>query len=70
MLIAYSHRTLVGLQYPPHSVALACIYLAALLTSFEATLIPVPEGYADSRAIVGKLSTVGAWEASYKVKVT
>ncbi|KAH9924278.1 cyclin-like protein [Epithele typhae] len=30
-----SFRTLINLSYPPHTVALGCIYLASLLDSFE-----------------------------------
>jgi CTD kinase subunit beta len=33
-----SHRTLATLQYPPHVIALGCLYLTGLLWSFERPL--------------------------------
>ncbi|KAG8907715.1 hypothetical protein FRB99_002511 [Tulasnella sp. 403] len=66
-----SHRTLVPLMYPPHTIALACVYLAALLTSFESPAIPMPEGYRFRTAheICTMLGEHGPWEEKYHAHV-
>ncbi|KAG8926786.1 hypothetical protein FRC02_008681 [Tulasnella sp. 418] len=66
-----SHRTLVSIQYPPHTIALACIYLAALLTSFEASSSPAQPTSPSSetgmtpQSISSSLSDHGPWEEKY-----
>ncbi|TRM64209.1 cyclin-like protein [Schizophyllum amplum] len=64
-----SHRTLIPLQYPPHTVALGSIYVAALLSSFEQ---PHEEEHPDttsSHDIAQMLHEHGAWEASFQCQV-
>ncbi|CCA67665.1 hypothetical protein PIIN_01493 [Serendipita indica DSM 11827] len=68
-LCADSHRTVVTLEYPPHSVALACIYLAGLLATFEAPQLASAEESTKARALVNLLSEPGDWEDKYLVKV-
>lgn len=68
--IRCSNRTLAPLQYPPHTIALACIYLAALLASFEQP--PQMEGVSENRTneeIVRLLGEHGEWEQRYKACV-
>src|SRR5207247_1850873 len=57
-----SYRTLSPLQYPPHVVALACLYLAALLSTFE---MPQSDEHQSSRDIAAKLGQKGDWEDQY-----
>ncbi|KAH7098862.1 cyclin-like protein [Auriculariales sp. MPI-PUGE-AT-0066] len=59
-----SNRTLAPLMYPPHTIALASIRMAALLSS-SASSSPSPEPA--SGTIASLLSTSGPWEAEYKV---
>ncbi|KAF7314439.1 Cyclin N-terminal domain-containing protein [Mycena kentingensis (nom. inval.)] len=61
------HRTLVPLQFPPHIVALAGIYTAALLTSFEQ---PHPGEGEDKCAheIAEMLGQKGSWEDEYQAE--
>lgn len=65
-----SNRTVAPLQYPPHVIALASIYLAALLSSFEQ---PPPDGSTSdectSHEITALLKRHGRWEKSYKACV-
>ncbi|KAF8517338.1 hypothetical protein JB92DRAFT_3095429 [Gautieria morchelliformis] len=66
-----SNRTLSLLLYPPHSVALACIYLAALLLSFENTSVP-ENAYAGSRTsgeIADFLGNQGTWEEQFQSRL-
>nr|GAT60276.1 predicted protein [Mycena chlorophos] len=59
------HRTLVPLQFPPHIVALAGLYSAALLSSFEQ-----PDGGdKTAHAIAEKLGQNGEWEEKYQAQV-
>jgi CTD kinase subunit beta len=62
----YSQRTLVALQYPPHVVALACIYLAALLSTFEQTETHAPH---NNHEIVATLRDHGPWEVKFQAQV-
>lgn len=64
-----SHRTIIGLEYPPHSVALACIYLAGLLASFEVATASLSDELVQIKSVVEKLSEPGDWEARYLVKL-
>ncbi|KAJ7069834.1 cyclin-like protein [Mycena amicta] len=59
------HRTLVPLQFPPHIVALAGLYSAALLSSFEQ-----PDGGdKTAHAIAETLGKNGNWEEKYQAQV-
>ncbi|KAJ7708526.1 cyclin-like protein [Mycena metata] len=67
------HRTLVPIQYPPHIVALANLYVAALLSSFEQ---PEPSRHQDDAAgaqtphqIAAQLGRNGWWEQKYQAQV-
>jgi hypothetical protein len=70
-----AHRTLVPLEYPPHVIALASVYVAALLASFEQplpgqhTMASVAAGsQGDSRSaheIASLLSQGGVWEDEF-----
>jgi CTD kinase subunit beta len=64
-----SQRTLVALQYPPHVVAIACIYLAALLSTFEQNETHPPLEYHSSHEIVGMLGEHGPWEKKFQAQV-
>ncbi|TCD62990.1 hypothetical protein EIP91_006149 [Steccherinum ochraceum] len=64
-----SFRTQINLQYPPHAVALACLYLAALLTSFEQGPAPVPSGFRTSHEIADTLGRAGNWERKFRCYV-
>ncbi|PVF94646.1 cyclin-like protein [Serendipita vermifera] len=68
-LCADSHRTVVGLEYPPHAVGLACIYLACLLATFELNMVPASEETTRFQAVIDILSKPGEWEAKYLIKV-
>jgi CTD kinase subunit beta len=57
-----SHRTLVPIQYPPHVVALASLYVAALLSSFE-------QPNNSSHQIAAILSKRGQWEHKFQAQV-
>ena len=60
---------MAGLQFPPHTVALASIYLAGLLATFE-VVVPAPsDEMAKAKAIVDLLSAQGDWEDRYLVKL-
>ncbi|CUA68775.1 hypothetical protein RSOLAG22IIIB_03635 [Rhizoctonia solani] len=73
-----SNRTLVPLQYPPHTIALGCIYLAALLMSTDPNGPATSPTY-DSREhsfrgddpsmIVAKLTHPGEWETKFYSRV-
>jgi CTD kinase subunit beta len=57
------------LEYPPHSVALASIYLSGLLASFEVVAPALSDEMVKTKAIVDLLSARGDWEDKYLVKV-
>lgn len=59
----FSHRTLLPIQYPPHVVALASLYVAALLSSFER-----PENNSGHQ-IAAILSKRGQWEQKFQAQV-
>jgi len=65
-----SHRTLVNLSFPPHVVALACLYLAALLSTMEdGTSFPEQPGYHSSRQVAATLGRRGPWEVDYRCQI-
>ncbi|KAH9037156.1 cyclin-like protein [Lactarius hengduanensis] len=64
-----SQRTLVALQYPPHVVAIACLYLAALLSTFEQSETQVPPGCRSNHEIVTILGDHGPWEKKFQAQV-
>lgn len=63
-----SFRTQVNLMFPPHVVALACIYLAALLISFEQDTLEIAvEGNCrNAQEITMLFCARGEWERHYK----
>ena len=67
--LPHSQRTLVALQYPPHVVAIACLYLAALLSTFEQGETQVPPGCCSNREIVTILGDHGPWEKTFQAQV-
>lgn len=67
-LCADSHRTVISLEYPPHAIALASLYLAGLLSTFETNATPSDE-LVKTQEFVDFLSQPGDWEAKYLVKV-
>ncbi|KAF8631401.1 hypothetical protein AX15_002409 [Amanita polypyramis BW_CC] len=67
-----SHKTLLPVQYPPHTIALGSIYVAALLSSFELPVPPpeeVPEGCRAPHDIALLLGNRGDWEKKYQAQV-
>ncbi|KAK7030757.1 cyclin N-terminal domain-containing protein [Favolaschia claudopus] len=62
------HRTLVPIQYPPHIVALANLYVAALLSSFEQPIASDP-GTRTPHEIAAILGKNGDWESKYQAQV-
>ncbi|TFK40848.1 cyclin-like protein [Crucibulum laeve] len=66
------HRTLLPIQYPPHTIAIGSIYVAALLTSFEQPLPPpLTPGSRTRHAheIASMLTTHGPWEKQFHSQV-
>ena len=49
-------------MFPPHVVALAALYLAALLSSFEQGTSEEQPGFHTSHEIAGTLGQGGEWE--------
>ncbi|EKM51903.1 uncharacterized protein PHACADRAFT_262307 [Phanerochaete carnosa HHB-10118-sp] len=64
-----SFRTLVNLSYPSHVVALACVYLSSLLSSFEQAPIPVQPGYHTAHELAETLGRRGEWETKFHCQV-
>ncbi|KAI0352651.1 cyclin-like protein, partial [Trametes cingulata] len=64
-----SFRTLVNLSYPPHVVALGCLYLAALLQSFERATSPERPGQHTSHQIAATLSKSGDWCRQFQAHI-
>lgn len=64
-----SQRTLVALQFPPHVVALACIYLAALLSTFEQNDANASPESQNNLKIVATLRDHGPWEKKFQAQV-
>ncbi|PAV16818.1 cyclin [Pyrrhoderma noxium] len=65
-LASDSSRTFAPLQYPPHVVAMGCIYLAALLKSFERPP-ERPSTFRSSHELVSLLTQSREWESKYRV---
>ncbi|KAJ7368644.1 cyclin-like protein [Mycena albidolilacea] len=63
------HRTLVPIQYPPHIVALANLYVGALLSSFEQPVVPEDSGTRTPHEIAQILGNNGDWEQKYQAQV-
>jgi CTD kinase subunit beta len=59
----------VALQYPPHVVAIASLYLAALLSTFEQSETQAPPGCRSNREIVATLGDHGPWEEKFRAQV-
>ncbi|EGN92198.1 hypothetical protein SERLA73DRAFT_191446 [Serpula lacrymans var. lacrymans S7.3] len=64
-----SHRTLVPIQYPPHVVALGCLYTASLLSSIDPSLLPDQSSANDGTKISGILGKKGGWEQKFVAQV-
>ncbi|KIY50672.1 cyclin-like protein [Fistulina hepatica ATCC 64428] len=68
------YRTLLPIQYPPHTIALGSIFVAALLATFEKPPAPESsdaEGYQvrNSHEIVAQLKDRGSWEEQFHAQV-
>ncbi|KAJ7761577.1 cyclin-like protein [Mycena maculata] len=63
------HRTLIPIQYPPHIVALAGLYVAALLSSFGQPVTPDDSGSRTPHEIAEILGKNGDWEQKYQAQV-
>ena len=59
----------MALQYPPHVVAIACIYLAALLSTFEQSEARPPANCRGNHEIVAMLGDHGPWEKQFQAQV-
>lgn len=59
----------MALQYPPHVVAIACLYLAALLSTFEQSETQVTPECHSNREIVATLGDHGLWERKFQAQV-
>ncbi|KAH7878081.1 cyclin-like protein [Lentinula edodes] len=58
-----SHRTFIPIEYPPHTVALGSIYVAAILGSFEQ---PEGEERQENLKLAGSLGQRGDWEQQFQ----
>lgn len=56
-------------MFPPHVVALACLYLAALLSSFEQGTSPEQSGFHSSHEIAATLGNSGEWESQFQAHI-
>ncbi|KAF9565752.1 hypothetical protein CPC08DRAFT_629403 [Agrocybe pediades] len=68
-----SFRTLLPLIYPPHTLAVGCIYVAALLLSYDKPEGPEKDadGNWSESVIARRLSThSGDWQREYRTKVS
>ncbi|KAF8073747.1 cyclin-like protein [Lyophyllum atratum] len=63
------YRTLLPVQYPPHTIALGSIYVAALLSSFEQPLSPGKGEYRSSQDLASYLGKHGDWERRFQSQV-
>jgi CTD kinase subunit beta len=64
-----SYRTLIPVQYPPHTVALGSLYTASLLSSFEQAPSTSPADLSSPHGIAAILSKRGSWETKYHAQV-
>jgi CTD kinase subunit beta len=53
------------LQYPPHTIALGSLYVAALLSSFELPQEEEEEGTRTAHEIAETLGNTGDWEPRF-----
>jgi len=64
-------RTHIPLIYPPHSVALGCLYLAALLMTFEQTPPPPSQTFQQQAMtplqLISLLARGGEWEDQFNI---
>ncbi|KIK57272.1 hypothetical protein GYMLUDRAFT_75771 [Collybiopsis luxurians FD-317 M1] len=58
-----SHRTFIPVEYPPHTVALGSLYVAAILSSFEQ---PESEEQQANLKMAGTLGQHGEWEDRFQ----
>lgn len=66
-----AHRTHVPLTYPPHTVALGCLYLAALLITFEQPSPPSSQTFQQQvmtpTQLISLLTQGGEWEDQFNI---
>ncbi|KAF9777636.1 cyclin-like protein [Thelephora terrestris] len=66
-----AYRTHVPLMYPPHTVALGCLYLAALLTTFEQPPPPTSQTFQQEAMtplqLISLLTQGGEWEEQFTI---
>lgn len=67
-LVLSSHRTLLPLTYPPHTLALGSIYVASLLLSFEQPSSPEREGETSASELANLLNQHIDWETKFHSK--
>lgn len=68
LCLSLSHRTLLPLMYPPHSISLGSIYLSSLLLSFEQQPVPINEGETGPAELANILQQHSNWETKFKTK--
>lgn len=68
MTLRISYRTLLPLQYPPNTIAMGSIYVAALLASFEHPPEQPEQGCCPASQIAETLGTHGSWERKFQVQ--
>ena len=60
-------------MYPPHTVALGCLYLAALFITFEQLLPPTPQTFQPEAMtpsqLISLLTQGGEWEDRFNFDV-
>ncbi|KAH7913074.1 cyclin-like protein [Hygrophoropsis aurantiaca] len=59
------HRTLVPIQYPPHVVALGCLFTAALLSTLDPPPSPAQMEIDADQEILTFLKSSGSWEQKF-----
>ena len=66
-----AYRTHIPLIYPPHTVALGCLYLSALLLSFEQTPPPPSQTFQQQAMtppqLISLLTQGGEWEDQFNI---
>ena len=64
-------RTHIPLIYPPHTVALGCLYLSALLMTFEQTPPPPSQTFQQQAMtplqLISLLARGGEWEDQFNI---
>lgn len=68
---SHSYRTLLPLLYPPHTLAIGSLYVAALLLSFEQPQIPDYDerGRLSPAVLAQQFSTPSTWMDSYRLEL-